>query len=628
MDPIIPVPGSGPADEGPSTTVPAASDLATSAQQVESIVDLAAAYRRRERLIEDYDRTRASLWTTKRELARTAEQLAKAQGTKGYRLERAARRRARAVLNRVRSRPTRDPDRRPTAAGPVHADAAPTGDPGAQPGTGPDPATSYRAEMVDRLSGTFALGRRPVQVAIAGLPSAGADASASTDGRARQILASLASVGLAPLLVAADPAEKANLDAIDVVLFVGPIPDLDRWPRGIIRVAWLGDQVDRWLERGQLNDVEVVLVPDEPTKSRVEAGSAKTALAASDPSLASGAAALKAALLSYVLAPRVAIHIGPLTREAAASWGDTPFGYDVQRAFERRGWPASVHVYAERDSAPAIRADLALHIMGVRAPAVRPWQTSVLWIISHPDLVRLEMCRPYHLVGVGSDVFLRYLRACPQAADLPPLIPLHQATEPARFFPEPGGPAHEILFVGSSRNIRRPSVDALAGTAHDLAVYGRNWTADLLDPRYLRGEWIPNAELHRLYASAAIVLSDSLTDMREEGFITNRVYDALASGGFVISEEVPGLDAEFDGAVVTYRDGAELVDRVEHFLDHPEERNALAAKGRSAVLARHTFGHRVDAIIEAVEPRLAARFQRPGARSGGVPTPPTPALGS
>ena len=414
-------------------------------------------------------------------------------------------------------------------------------------------------------------------------------------------------VGLDPIIIESSATGSLETDRIDVVLFVQPMVNLDRWPRRIIRVAWLGNKTDQWLEQAPLNDVDIVLVPDEPTRLRVEATSAKKAQAIEDPGSRVGAEALKQALMRFVTAPHVAIHIGPLTREAAASWGDTPFGYDVQRAFERRGWPASVHVFAERDSAPAIRADVALHIMGVRAPAVRPGQTSVLWIISHPDLVRLEMCRPYDVIGVGSDVFLRYLRAQPKTDGMPPLIPLHQATDPARFFPEPGGAAHEILFVGSSRNVRRPSVEALAGTTHDLAVYGRNWTPDLLDPRSLRGEWVPNDELHRLYASAAVVLSDSLADMREEGFITNRVYDALASGAFVISEEVPGIEAEFDGGVVTYRDPPELVGRIEYFLAHPEERKALAARGRSAVLARHTFADRVEVIIQAVEPRLAAR---------------------
>ena len=224
-------------------------------------------------------------------------------------------------------------------------------------------------------------------------------------------------------------------------------------------------------------------------------------------------------------------------------------------------------------------------------------------------MVTREMCLPYDLIAVASDPFLRYLDGW-LGNECPPLLALHQATDPDRFHPEAGGPPHELLFVGNSRHRRRAILDALAGTAHDLAVYGGNWTAELLDLRYLRGEWIPNDGLRRHYASAAIVLNDSYPDMRDEGFIANRVYDALASGAFVISEPVPGMDEEFDCSVATFRDRTELLDRVDHYLAHPDERMALAEKGRRAVLGRHTFGHRIDVLADAVAPLLAARDPR------------------
>lgn len=297
--------------------------------------------------------------------------------------------------------------------------------------------------------------------------------------------------------------------------------------------------------------------------------------------------------------PAVAIHIGAPTWAEAARWGDLPFAQDIQASFVERGWAASLHVAEDRDSKPAIQADVALHIAGIRVPPVRPGQVSVLWIISHPDSIRRELCLPYDLIGVASDPFLRYLQDW-LGRDAPPMLALHQATNPRRFFPEPGGPAHQVLFVGSARNGRRPFLDAVAETDHELAVYGRNWTADLVDPKVVRAEWIPNEELHRYYAAAGIVLSNSWADMRDEGFISNRIYDALASGAFVISESVPGIDQEFDGAVVTYRQVSELVGQVDRYLADPDRRAEQAAKGRAAVLARHTFENRVDAIIAAV----------------------------
>jgi hypothetical protein len=346
-----------------------------------------------------------------------------------------------------------------------------------------------------------------------------------------------------------------------------------------------------------------VLVADEATQALVHRRSSRTAVIVPSPLSVSGVAGFLAALRAWAEAPHVAVHIGPLTWKAAKSWGDLPFGRAVQKAFERRGWRATLHVFEERDMAPARRADLALHIFGNRAPTVREGQPSILWLISHPDFVTRDLCAPYQIVAVASQPFSEDLQAW-LGADGPAFIVLHQATDPEVFFPEPGAPAHDLLFVGSSRGVHRPILDALMGTRHELAVYGRGWSPDLLDPRHVRGVWIPNPELRRYYAAAAIVLSDAYADMRDEGFIPNRVYDAAASGAFVISEPIAGLAQELDGAVATYADREELLATVDHYLAHPSERRARAETGRRAVLARHTFDHRVATILDAASPLL------------------------
>ncbi len=308
-------------------------------------------------------------------------------------------------------------------------------------------------------------------------------------------------------------------------------------------------------------------------------------------------------LLDWTQATRVALHIGPQTWEQAPRWGDTHFGRDVQRQFERRGHPAILAVFEERAWPVATRADMAVHIFGVRAPETRSGQVRLLWVISHPDRVTSELCAGYDAIFVASDLFLEHLRLRTGV----PLFPLHQATDPDRFHPDPTGPAHELLFVGNSRGVRRQIIDDLAGTSFDLAVYGGDWAPGLLDPRHLRGEWISNDELGRYYSSAAVVLNDHWPDMRDEGFISNRIYDALASGAFVVSDHVPGIDEEFGRGVVTYRRRDELIATLDRYLADPAARREVAERGRAAVLAGHTFGHRVDAILGATADVLARR---------------------
>jgi spore maturation protein CgeB len=320
---------------------------------------------------------------------------------------------------------------------------------------------------------------------------------------------------------------------------------------------------------------------------------------------------LKAHLGMWVERPRTAISIGARTWPEAERWGDLYFARGLQREFARRGMPTTVHVHGEWPTL-GCRADVALHLFGARVPAVSDRQITLLWIISHPDLVTPELLEGYDRVFVASDRFATRVAAMTSVA----VLPLHQATDPDRFWPDPTGPTHELLFIGSSRGQQRPVVSAAAASGHDLAVYGTGWTPDLLDPRHVRAEWIPNEQVRRYYSSAKVVLADHYDDMRDLGFISNRIYDALACGAFVLSDEVPGLDTEFDGGVVAC-DGPESVRAaIDRYVADAEIRNTVARRGQRAVLDRHTFAARIDAIQEIVGPLLDARGSRVGGARG------------
>jgi spore maturation protein CgeB len=315
------------------------------------------------------------------------------------------------------------------------------------------------------------------------------------------------------------------------------------------------------------------------------------------------AAAVRDALGQWATATRWAIRIGVPRWEEISQWGDVFFARAIQRVLERAGSPVRVQLLPEWSSPESAREDVTLHLLGLSEAPVRSGQVNLLWQISHPELATPDLYDRYDRVFVASDSFAAQL--APRCRV--PVVALHQATDPERFAPVPGGPAHDLLFVANSRKVRRRIVDDLAATGRDVAIYGRGWTADLVDPRLVRGEGIPNADLARFYTAASIVLNDHWDDMRANGFLSNRLYDALAAGGFVISDDVPGIDAEFDGAVVTYHDAAELDRLIERYLADPAERRRLAERGRRAVLERHTFADRVPILVEAARTVLDAR---------------------
>jgi O-antigen biosynthesis protein len=327
---------------------------------------------------------------------------------------------------------------------------------------------------------------------------------------------------------------------------------------------------------------------------------------------------LRDALVAWARAPHVDIAAGPPSHEVAPQWGDYHFGRAFQRALQRRGLRTRLRLLPDWEGPAAGRADVAVHLFGRSERRRRPSQVSALWVISHPDLVTDELLTGQDLALVASDAFAETLRgraACPVHA-------FHQATDEARFRPRPGGPAHELLFVGNSRKADREVVRELVLAGKDVAVYGADWTPDLLDPVHVRGTFVPNEDLAAYYAAATIVLNDHWPDMARGGFLSNRLYDAAASGAFVVSDRVEGIDAEFDAGVATYGSPAELVDLVERALASPQLRADAAARARSAVLARHTFGHRADAFVDLVLPLLEGRAGR-GRALGAGPLSPT-----
>jgi GT2 family glycosyltransferase/spore maturation protein CgeB len=313
---------------------------------------------------------------------------------------------------------------------------------------------------------------------------------------------------------------------------------------------------------------------------------------------------IREALIEWVGADRVSILVGAPDREKSLSWGDYHFAHSLQRQLHEAGLPTRVEVLPDWERASTARQDVVIHLFGLREYRPRPSQLNLLWIISHPDLVRTAACERYDHVFVASDSFADSLAKAVSV----PVTPLHQATDSARFRPDPVGPRHDLLFVANSRKTRRKIVDDIGHTSLDLAIYGRDWTDDLVDRSYVKGEYIPNEILRRYYSSARIVLNDHWDDMRVGGFIANRLYDALACGAFVISDRVDGMDIEFQGAVETYETPDELHALIARYIDDEAARRDLGERGRSVVLAQHTFAHRTTTLLSTIG---QLRRQRP-----------------
>jgi GT2 family glycosyltransferase len=454
----------------------------------------------------------------------------------------------------------------------------------------------FRAALLDALRGGDRYSRQPIHVALLGGSPSG-EGGGGPGGPPAGLSRALEDPRWRVSVPALDADGTLTLDpSVEAVVVTDPGVEMWELPTRLISVAWIRSDPERWLRRPWFDDFDVVLGTGEEIIAAVRAGSAKTAtLIPVEPR----AAAFRDAIAAWTRATRYGLRVGVPSHDVCDQWGDYHFARGLQRSFERAGHPTRLHLLPEWRSPTAARDDVAIHLFGLKEAPTRRSQVNILWQISHPDRATPQLYERYDHAFVASDLFAA--RMAKRVAVT--VSPLHQATDPERFRPQPGGPHHELLFVANSRNVHRRIVDDLAGTTRDLAIYGGNWTPELADPRFVKGRGVPNAELARYYSAADIVLNDHWDDMLAEGFISNRIYDALASGAFVISDHIAGIEAEFDDAVVTYADRDELKDLIDHFLADRVERAHRAARGRKAVLDRHTFDARAG-VLEATASAL------------------------
>jgi hypothetical protein len=78
-----------------------------------------------------------------------------------------------------------------------------------------------------------------------------------------------------------------------------------------------------------------------------------------------------------------------------------------------------------------------------------------------------------------------------------------------------------------------------------------------------------------------------------------RIFEALAAGAMLVTDHpLDGLDELLvEGReYVGYATAAEAADKIRYYLAHPEERVSIAQAGQSALLAAHTYAHRMQQI--------------------------------
>ena len=287
----------------------------------------------------------------------------------------------------------------------------------------------------------------------------------------------------------------------------------------------------------------------------------------------------------YILETKIAIKIPAPNWEVVQEWGDYHMALGLKKEMERKGCNVVLQVLPEWDGNGDARCDAVIALRGLSRYTPKKQHFNIMWNISHPDDVSVEEYNQYDHVFIASETWAKKVAG---EVDVP-VEPLMQCTDPELFYPDPDDNyKHDLLFVGNSRKVYRKIIKDLLPTDYDLAVYGTNWKGIIPD-KYIKGEHIPNKELRKAYSSCKILLNDHWDDMREKGFISNRLFDGFASGAFIISDKINGAESVFGDALVTYETAEELHELINHYINSESKRNEKIGEARKKILNEYVF---------------------------------------
>ncbi len=301
--------------------------------------------------------------------------------------------------------------------------------------------------------------------------------------------------------------------------------------------------------------------------------------------------------------PSFAIKIACPSEAVRDEWGDYHFARSLSQALSRLGCRSRIDYLQSWDNSGA-DCDVDLVLRGLERFAPRLRRPALMWVISHPDLVCLEELRDYDHVFVASNRLAR--KWSDETGNC--VQPLLQCTDRTLFFPDPSDAdrSRDILFVGNSRNIFRPVMRATIEAGLEIKVYGTRWES-LIDADHIRGTVVPNAAVGDLYRRAGVVLNDHWPDMLDAGMLSNRVFDALACGTPIVSDEIADLPEGFADFITGFGPDRPIDLSIDRALNEDAARRSARRAFAEVVRRDHSFDHRAQAILDCAKALLADR---------------------
>lgn len=164
---------------------------------------------------------------------------------------------------------------------------------------------------------------------------------------------------------------------------------------------------------------------------------------------------------------------------------------------------------------------------------------------------------------------------------------------------------YQTVFVGglSAAHVDRIRLLEKIASSQTLDVWG--YGINELDPKSpVRTIYHGNAwalEMYNILYNSKIVLNNHISVA--ENYANNmRLYEATGVGTLLITDYKDNLHTLFEPGkeVVAYTSAEECVELINYYLEHEEERKAIARAGQERTLTEHTYYERMKELVDIV----------------------------
>lgn len=288
-------------------------------------------------------------------------------------------------------------------------------------------------------------------------------------------------------------------------------------------------------------------------------------------------------------------------------WGDFHYAESLKAALEKLGHIVTLDFHGDWYKRSASQDDVVIVLRGLHQFRISQGPINIMWNISHPDQISYKEYEKFDMVFVPSYSYASFLSTFLNTS----VDTLLQCTDQSRFFYNKNfvkavesivlQKSNKVLFVGNSRNEYRKIVKDAVEAGLDIHIYGTRWQ-QFLPQKYIRGENIENSKLSQYYAEYGVTLNDHWESMRVFGFMSNRIFDVLASGGKLVSDSIPLISRVFGDAVSQVDENVTTNDAINQALNYNHFFNTY--KVSQYITNYHTFDNRAKTITNYVFSKL------------------------